>query len=130
MRSYYALSGFLLCGINRDPEFEPLRHALDTMQILLNNMGHGNHVLKDERFVRTTKDSCRYGFDGTPFKKLPIALTIGLVLVAIFWNNSVAAEDRVPRSIRTEGIITSRSLNFHKHCQINFGSYVINRQGK
>ena len=90
-------------------------------------MGQGDHVPEDERFMRTTKDSCRADFAGTPVKKLPIALTIGVVLVAIFWNNSVAAEDGVSRSITPEGIITSRSLNFHKHCQINFGSYVINR---
>ena len=93
------------------------------MQILLNNTGQGNHVPEAERFVRTTKDSCHAGFYGTPFKKIPISLTIGPVLVAIFWNKSVAAEDVVSRSISPEGIINGCSLNFHKHCQIRFGSY-------
>ena len=87
-------------------------------------MGQGDHVLESERFVHTTKDSCRNGFTGTPFKKLPISLIIGLVLVNIFWNNSVAAKYGVYRSISPEGIITGHSFKFHKHYQIKFGSYV------
>ena len=74
--------------------------------------------------MRTTKDSGHAGFAVTPFIKLPIALTIGLFLIAIFWNNSVAAEYGVSCSISPEGIITGRSFNFHKHFQIKFGSYV------
>ena len=94
------------------------------MHTLLNNTGQGDHVLEAELFVRTTKDSCHTGFAVTPFNKLPITLTIGLVLITVFWNNSVAAADGVSCSISSEGIITGRSLKFHKHCKINFGSYV------
>ena len=70
--------------IKLDPEFEPLRHGMDRMHIILNNMGQGDHVLEAERFVRTTRDSFCTGFARTPYKKLPIALTIGLFLITIF----------------------------------------------
>ena len=94
------------------------------MHILLNNTGKGDHVPESERFVCTTKESCRAGFTRNLFKKLLIALTIGLVLVTIFWENSIADEDGVSHSISPKGIITGRSLNFHKNCQIKFGSYL------
>ena len=116
MRSRYALCGFLLREIKLDPESEPLHHGLGRMKILLKNTGQGDHVPEAEHFVCTTKDSCLAGFAGTPFKNLPIALTIGLVLVAIFWNCSVAAEDEASWPISPKGIINGCSLNFHKNC--------------
>ena len=124
MRSRYALRGFLLRVIKLNPEFDTLCHDLDKMHILLNNKIQGDHIPESERFVRTTKDSCCNGFAETPFKKLPIALNIGLFLVAIFWNNFVATEDELSRFIIPKVIITGRSLNFHNHFQIKFGSFV------
>ena len=120
----YALHVFFIRMIKLDPYFEPLPCGLDRMHILLNNTGQGNHVPEAERSMRTTKDSSCAGFYRTPFKKLPVALTISLVHVVIFWDNSVSAEDGVSRSISPEGIITGRSLNLHKNYQIRFGSYV------
>ena len=94
------------------------------MHILLNNTGQGDYVPEAKLFVRTTKDIFCAGFSRTQFKKLPIATTIGIFLIAIFWNNSVAAEDGVSRSISLKVIITGRSLNFHKQFKIKFGSYL------
>ena len=107
MLSSYDLRVFLICVIKLDPELEPLIPSLDRMHILLNNMGQDNHVPEAERFVRTTKDSCHAGFTGTPSKKLPIKITIGIFLIVIFWNNYVAAEDGVSQSISPKGIINS-----------------------
>ena len=59
------------------------------MKILINTTGQCDHVSDTEQPVRTTKDSTRAGFSGTEFKKLPVVLTVGLVLATAFWGNAV-----------------------------------------
>ena len=108
MRSHSDLSGFLLCEIKLNPEFEPLPHGLERINFLLNKMGQGDHVREAKQFLRTTKDSFCAGFVGTPFNNLLIALNIDLVLVGIFLNNYVTAESGVSRSISPKGTITGR----------------------
>ena len=124
VRSHYSFCVFLFRVIKFVPEFKPLLPGLDRVHFILNNTGHGDHVLESERFVCTTKKDCHAEFTRTPFKKLPIVLTINLVPVTIFCDNSVVDEYGVPQSISLKGIITGCSLNFHSHFQIKLGSYV------
>ena len=76
MRSNYDLRGFLTRNIKFDQEYKPLPHGLERIHILLNKMGQGDHVPEAEQVLRTTKDSFRAGFVGTPFNNLLIALNI------------------------------------------------------
>ena len=84
MSIHYALHVFLPRVINPNPEFEPMSHGLDRMYIILNNTGQGDHFPEAELFFLTTNASCCAGFAITPFNKLPIALTIGILFIVIF----------------------------------------------
>jgi hypothetical protein len=67
-----------------DPEFEPLRPGLESLHIHLDTTGQGDHERMAERLIRTTKDSARAAFAGTPFKKLPIVMTVALIMATVY----------------------------------------------
>ena len=124
MQRLYFMRGFLLRVLKMDPYFETLRTGLSNMKIMINTTSQGDHVPESEQLARTTKDSTRAGFAGTPFKKLPFFLTVGLVLDTTFWGNAVAAEDGISKMLSLDDIITGRILMYKQNFRTSFGSYV------
>jgi hypothetical protein len=107
-----------------DYEFEATQDGLAEMQIMLNATSRDEHVPEIERYNRTIKDRVRSAFNMLPFKKMPTQMLVELVKAMVFWLNAFPANVGVSDTISPRTIMTGKRLNYTKHCQLGFGTYV------
>ena len=55
---------------------------------------------------------------------MPDCLIIEMVCTINFWLNSFPSNNGISDVLSPRAIVTGSSLDFNKHCQIEFGSYV------
>jgi hypothetical protein len=71
--------------LRRDNEFAPLQSCLDEMpespKLIL--AAKGDHVLEIERRIRVIKERCRALRHSLPFNKIPMIITMYMVLHAV-----------------------------------------------
>jgi hypothetical protein len=125
----YAKCGFILTTLLMDGEFEPMRGDLAMLGISLNITSKNEHVPEIERHIRTLKQKVRCVYNTLPFKALPERLIIELVYYATFWLNSFPPCDGISQKDSPRAIVTGMRINYTKHCQIKFGSYVQTHEG-
>lgn len=108
-----------------DNEFEPLRGDVATkMKNELNVTAADEHVPEIERFIRTVKERTRCTYNGLPYKHMPPRMLVEMVYFNVFWINSFPPSDGVSATISPRTLMTGQSIDFQKHCRLEFGEYV------
>jgi hypothetical protein len=121
----YQKRGFkVTINLLKDGQFEPIRGDLSTLHINLNTVSNAEHVPEVERYIRTTKERVRSVYNTLPFKKMPTRLTIELVYYSVFWLNSFPPRDGISTTMSPRTILSGMSLDYNKHCKLEFGTYV------
>ena len=124
VKSTYMKRGFILTHVLMDGQFEPLRADLADIQIDLNTVSADEHVPEIERHIRTVKERVRCIYNTLPFKKMPARLIIEMVYTSVFWINSFPHADGVSKLLSPRAIVIGLQLDYNKHCQLEFGTYV------
>ena len=124
VRQIYRRRGFIISHLLVDGEFEPLRGALSDVGISVNTASNAEHVPDIERHIRTLKERTRCIYNTLPFTKLPDRLVIEMVYSSNFWLNSFPPDSGISATLSPRAIITGASIDFHRHCQLEFGAYV------
>jgi hypothetical protein len=124
VKRLYALRGFRVKYGHVDNEFEPMRGDLQGIGIQLNVVSNDEHVPEVERQIRTIKERTRCVYNTVPFKRMPSRMVVEMVHASVFWLNMFPASDGVSDVLSPRGIIVGLKLDYNKHCQLEFGSYV------
>jgi hypothetical protein len=120
----YTSHGFLVNMVHADGKFEVLRGTLATAGAGLNVCSHDEHVPEIERFIRTLKEWTRCMYNSVPFQRNPILMIKEMVTACVFWLNMFPPHDGVSPSLSPRPLMTGFSLDYNKHCRLEFGSYV------
>ena len=91
---------------------------MSSLAITLNTASHDEHVPDIERHIRTIKERTRCIYNTLPFHKMPDRLIIEMVCTSNFWLNSFPSNNGISDVLSPRAIVTSSSLDFNKHCQI------------
>ena len=70
------------------------------------------------------KERTREIYNTLPFKKIPPQLVIKMVRTLVYWLNNLPAEGDMSDTLSPRTIITGTSIDFYRHCKIEFGAYV------
>ena len=126
IKKFYALRGFRITEIRADGQFEPIRGDLAEMKIMLNTTSEAEHVGAIERLNRTMKERIRgvYNELMRVFGKIPGVMVRELVYTIAFWLNSLPPADGVSDAISPRTLLTGLTLDFTKHCMLEYGEYV------
>jgi Reverse transcriptase (RNA-dependent DNA polymerase)/Zinc knuckle len=120
----YSGRGLTINSVLMDGEFEVLRGDLSDLGITLNTTANNEHVGDIERYIRTVKERCRCVYNTVPFTQMPNRLVIEMVYHSIFWLNSFPHNNGVSKTLSPRAIVVGQSIDFNKHCQLEFGTYV------
>ena len=120
----YRRRGFRITTINLDGEFGNLKNDLLDLDIILNETANNEHVPVAERYIRTIKDGFRSTYNMLPYRKIPNLMVTELVYSTIFWKNSFPHSDNIHNHLSPRAIVSGTTIDFNKHCQLEFGSYV------
>jgi len=94
------------------------------MGIILNVTSWDEHVPEIERFIWMVKERVRAIVNTLPFKQYPNRLIVETVYNAIFWLNCFPHRDGIHPTLSPRTIISSSTINYNKHCALQFGTYV------
>ena len=120
----YARGGFQVSTALMDGAFVGLHDVCNQLQVTLNTTSRDEHVGDIERYIRTVKE-CMRGISNTiPFKRLTRSMVMELAKAVVYWLNSVPSSTGVSPTMSPRTIITGQLLDYHKHCQYEFGEYV------
>ena len=120
----YGSRGFLVTMTHADGEFEVLRSTLAAAGSGLNVCSHDEHVPEVERYIRTIKERARCLYNSVPFTRFPVLMIKEMVTACVFWLNMFPPHDGVSTTISPRALMTGYTLDYHKHCRLEFGSYV------
>jgi hypothetical protein len=121
----YNQRGYCVKTIICDGEFRTLMDDVsDTMDIEMNYTSRGEHVPEAERNNRTIGERIRTAYHNLPYKTIPKIMLKYLSMVSTHQLNLFPAKGGVSAYLSPHVIITGRNLDFDKHCQVPFGSYV------
>ena len=120
----YKRRGLRTTRFNLDGEFASLKDELLSLDITLNITANDEHVPVAERFIRTIKESFRSAYNMLPFQKIPNLMVTELVYSTIFWKNSFPHHDNIDNQLSPRAIVNGTNIDFHKHCQLEYGGYV------
>jgi hypothetical protein len=59
-----------------------------------------------------------------PFWKMPAQMIIEMLYSSTFWLNSFPVADEVSTMLSPWAIISGMQIDYAKHCQLEFGTYV------
>jgi hypothetical protein len=107
-----------------DGGFAALRNDLQLSRIKVNLVAKDEHVPEVERYIRTVKERVRCIWQTLPFQRLPKTMVVSMVGASIFWLNAIPSEGGVSRILSAQEIITGQSIDYHRHCQLSFGTYM------
>ena len=94
------------------------------MGIVLTVTSHDEHVPEIERFIRMVKERVRAIFNILPFEQYPNRLIVETVYNAIFRLNCFPHRDGIHPTLSPRAIITGSTIDYNKHCTLQFGTYV------
>jgi hypothetical protein len=120
----YRGGGFSVKLVATDNEFNYMRGDLAECGVLLNETSADEHVGEIERFIRTIKERVRATYNALPFRKIPGKLVTEMVNAGVYWWNSFPGNSGVSDCLSPGEIVLRRGLDYHKHCQLEFGEYV------
>ena len=119
----YTQRGLQVDNALLDGEFVPLCTDLLTLGINPNFATHNEDVPKIERQHRVIKErawACRHSL---PFKVLPRLMLVEMANNCALWINMFPPKGGIG-SVSPRTLITGIKLDYKKHCQLPFGSYV------
>ena len=120
----YARGGFQVTTAMMDGAFSGLHDMCNQLQVTLNTTSRDEHVGDVERDIRTIKERMRSISNTIPFKRLTRNMVMELAKAVVYWLNSIPSNMGVSPTMSPRTIITGQLLDYHKHCQYEFGEYV------
>ena len=121
----YQKRGFLITTVHGDNEFAPLLPFFNKMtqppKLIL--AAKGDHVPEIERRIRVVKERCRAIRHSLPFNKLPLIITMYMVLHAVRMLNFFPQKAGVSDTLSPQMIISGERLDWKRHLALPFGSY-------
>lgn len=121
----YNQRGYTVKTIICDGEFRTLMDEVnDTMGIEMNYTSRGEHVPEAERNNRTIGERIRATYHNLPYQIIPKIMLKYLAMVVTHQLNLFPAKGGVSAYLSPHVLLTGRNLDFAKHCQVPFGSYV------
>ena len=124
VRAVYMKRGFRVKNILLDGQFECLHGELSTLGITVNVVSNDEHVPDIERYIRTVKERTRCVHNTLPFCKMLPRLIIEMVYASVFWLNCFPVENGVSSTHSPRDLIVGLPIDYNKHCQVEFGTYV------
>ena len=90
----------------------------------MDNLTSANeHVPEIERIIRALKERCRATRHSLPFMRLPVILTINIVLNNVKLLGYFPTTTGILTTISTRAIMTGETLNHKRNLAITFGQY-------
>ena len=120
----YKARGFKICRILADGQFEHAQKHIEQIGIILNITSWDEHVPEIERFIRTVKIRVWAIFNTLPFEQYPNRLIVETAYNAIFWLNCFPHKDGIHPTLSPRMIITGSTIDYNKHCALQFSTYV------
>jgi hypothetical protein len=111
-----------------DGQFECIRGDLAGMGIQLNVVSAGEHVPEIERYIRTVKERVQCIYNSLPFKRMPPLLILEMVKSSVQCLNNFPSRAGVSETMSPRTIVTGATVDYNKHCKIEFGAYVLTHE--
>ena len=123
--SVYNAAGFKIKEFHADPQFECCRVELEKEGIYVNICAAKEHQVNIERYIQVVKERYRVLYHQLPYGMwLRLMVTRGCSHGVLEKVNAFPPSGGVSPVYSPLAIIEGRLLDYHKHCQIPFGSYV------
>ena len=74
--------------------------------------------------IQTLKERIRATRHSLPFKRMPRLMLVEMVYYNTMWINAFPAKYGVSNTISPRTMLTGVTLNYKKHCHLEFGAYV------
>ena len=126
----YRRRGFQVRYIYTDNEFADLSSDLMDMGIYLNVCAANEHIPAIKRRIRVVKERHRCVRHGLPFACVPKLMTIELNYFIAYCLNAFPPKDGVSTSLSPSAIVTGHTIDYVKHCKLEFGQYVQTHEEK
>jgi hypothetical protein len=68
------------------------------------------------------KEHMRAIYNMLPFDRMPVCLVVEMVYAAVLWLNRFPGSSQVSDTVSPRKIVLPQSLNYYKHCHLDFGS--------
>jgi len=121
----YNTGGFKITTIHCDNEFRPLMEQISNeFQVTMNYANPQEHVPEAEHNNRVTKELVRAAYHRLPFKHLPRLMIKILVTESAKKMNFFPAKNGISPYYSPCMILHQRNLDYARHCQYTFGTYV------
>ena len=121
----YNTGGFKITTIHCDNEFRPLMEQISNeFQVTMNYANPQEHVPEAERNNRVIKERVRAAYHRLPFKHLPRLMIKILVTESAKKMNFFPAKNGISPYYSPRMILHQRNLDYARHCQYTFGTYV------
>jgi len=121
----YTLGGFRITTIRCDNEFHPLMDPLaNDFGIQVNYANPQEHVPQAERNNRVVKERVRATYHRLPYSRLPRIMIKTAVPESAKKLNFFPAKNGISPYYSPRMILHQRNLDYGKHCQYAFGTYV------
>ena len=118
----YTGQGLRITEICADGEFRGLEPLFPSIRF--NLAAYDEHTPEVKRCIRTIKDRTRSAYNSLPFARIPRLILIRMVYNAVFWLNAFPHDDSMSDTLSPCLIMTGRNINYRRHVQLEFGSYV------
>jgi hypothetical protein len=121
----YGSHGFLVTMTHADGEIEPIRNSLAAKSGSgLNVCSNDKHVPEIERFIWMVKERSRCLYNSVPFRRFPVLMCKEMVTSSRFWLNMFPSRDGVSDTLSTRALMNGYTLDYTKHCRLEFGLYI------
>ena len=108
-----------------DGGFDTVRELTAEMSSgpMVNLKSANEHVPEIERKIWEAKEKCRASRHSLPFMRLPVILTINIVLNNVKILGYFLTTDGISTTISPRAIMTGKTLNYKRCRAITFGQY-------
>ena len=121
----YNKANFIVEFIACDPEFKPIFEPIeDGMGITMDYCAAKEHVPEAERNNQTIKDRSRVAYYRLPYRNIPKIMIQTMVLESTRKINLFPAKGGVSAYYSPSMIMNHEVLNYKRHFEVPFGSYV------
>jgi hypothetical protein len=121
----YRQGGFQVVAIHSDNEFKPLIEPLSQeFGVAMNYANPQEHVPEAERNNRVIKERVRATYHRLPYSRLPRLMVQTIVTDSAKKLNFFPAQHGISPYYSPRMILHQRHLDYDKHCQIGFGTFV------